>query len=102
MDIGSLMKQAKQFQEKMGEIQNTLAQKTVSSSVGGGMVSVTVNGRHELLAIKIEKEVISPDDPVMLQDMIISAVNDAMKKAGELAKAEMTQLTGGINIPGLF
>ena len=102
MDISNLMKQARDFQQKMGRIQEELAQKTVTSSVGGGMVSVTMNGRQELLSIKIEKEVIDPEDPVMLQDMIISAVNDAMRKAQDMAKTEMGQLTGGMNIPGLF
>lgn len=102
MDISSLMKQARDFQHKMGQIQEELAQKTVTSSVGGGMVSVTMNGRQELLSIKLEKEVINPEDPVMLQDMIVSAVNDALKKARDIAKAEMGQLAGGLNIPGLF
>jgi DNA-binding YbaB/EbfC family protein len=69
--------------------------------VGGGMVTVTVNGRHELLALTIEKEAIDPDDPAMLQDLIMAAVNDAMNKATEMAKAEMGKLTGGLNIPGL-
>lgn len=102
MDMNQIMKQAQQFQQKMGQTQEELAQKQVTSTVGGGMVSATVNGKHELIALKIEKEVIDPSDPVMLQDLIAAAVNDAMKQAQEMAQAEMAKLTGGIKIPGLF
>jgi len=102
MDISSLMKQAQDFQQKMGEVQEELAKKTVTSEVGGGMVKVTVNGKQELLAIQIEKEVINPDDADMLQDLIAAAVNDAMRKAREMIQSEMGRLTGGINIPGLM
>ena len=102
MDIQKLMEQAKGFQEKMAGIQDELAHKQVSSTVGGGMVSVTVNGRNEIIDLKIEPEVINPDDPQMLQDLVKAAVNDAMKKAAEMGKAEMAKLTGGLNIPGLF
>jgi DNA-binding YbaB/EbfC family protein len=102
MDISSLMKQAQDFQQKMGQVQEELAKKTVTSEVGGGMVKVTVNGKQELLAIQIEKEVINPDDADMLQDLIAAAVNDAMRKAREMIQAEMGRLTGGINIPGLM
>jgi DNA-binding YbaB/EbfC family protein len=86
----------------MGEVQGELAKKTVTSEVGGGMVKVTVNGKQELLAIQIEKEVINPDDADMLQDLIAAAVNDAMRKAREMIQAEMGRLTGGIKIPGLM
>ncbi len=96
-----IMKQAQMFQEKMGRMQEELADKIVTSSVGGGMVTVTVNGRHELLSLAIDKEAIDPDDPAMLQDLIMAAVNDAMTKATETAKTEMGKLTGGLNIPGL-
>lgn len=102
MDMSNLLKQAQNFQQRLKQLQDELATKTVTSSVGGGMVSVTVNGRHELLAIRIEKEIINPADPGMLEDMILSAVNDAMRKAQEMAQAEMGQLTGGLQIPGLF
>jgi DNA-binding YbaB/EbfC family protein len=102
MDISSLMKQAQDFQQKMGQVQEELAKKTVTSEVGGGMVKVTVNGKQELLAIQIEKEVINPDDADMLQDLIAAAVNDAMRKAREMIQAEMGRLTGGVNIPGLM
>jgi nucleoid-associated protein EbfC len=102
MDMEQIMKQAQKFQEKLGDIQSDLADQTVSSSVGGGMVSAEVNGKHELLSLKIEKEVINSEDPEMLQDLIIAAVNEAMKKAQDLAQGEMSKLTGGIKIPGLF
>ncbi len=102
MDIQKLMAQAKDFQEKMAGMQDELATRQVSSTVGGGMVSVTVNGRNELIDLKIEPEVINPDDPQMLQDLVKAAVNDAMKKALEMSKGEMAKLTGGLNIPGLF
>jgi DNA-binding YbaB/EbfC family protein len=102
MDISSLMKQAQDFQQKMGQVQEELAKKSVTSEVGGGMVKVTVNGKQELLAIQIEKEVINPDDADMLQDLIAAAVNDAMRKAREMIQAEMGRLTGGIKIPGLM
>ena len=101
MDIQKLMEQAKDFQEKMAGMQDELANKQVSSTVGGGMVSVTVNGRNEIVDLKIEPDVINPDDPQMLQDLVKAAVNDAMRKAAEMGKAEMAQLTGGLNIPVL-
>ena len=102
MDMEQIMNQAKQFQQKMGQIQEELAGKEMTSSVGGGMVTVTVNGKNELLAVHIDKEVVDPNDPEMLQDLIVAAVNDAMKKARDMAQAEMGKLTGGMNIPGLF
>lgn len=104
MDMQEIMQQAQQFQQKMGQMQEELALKTVSSTVGGGMVSATVNGKFEVVSLAIEKEAIDPDDPVMLQDLIIAAINEATKKAREMAKAEMGKLTGGLglNIPGLF
>ena len=100
-NIGNIMKQAKKLQERMTSLQNELALRTVEASAGGGMVSVLVNGQHELVSLKIEKEVINPEDVDMLQDLIMAAVNEGMRKAQEMASAEMAKLTGGINIPGL-
>jgi hypothetical protein len=100
-NIGNIMKQAKKLQERMTSLQNELALRTVEASAGGGMVSVLVNGKHELVSLKIEKEVINPEDVDMLQDLIMAAVNEGMRKAQEMAAAEMAKLTGGINIPGL-
>ena len=102
MDIKQIMQQAQQFQQKMAEVQEELAGKQVSSSVGGGMVRATVNGKNELIGLTIEKEVIDPSDPKMLQDLVVAAVNEAMRQAQDMAKGEMAKLTGGLNIPGLF
>jgi hypothetical protein len=102
MNMNEIMKQAQEMQQKLSRVQNELADKSVTASVGGGMVSVTVSGRNELLSIHIDKEVINPEDQTMLQDLIVSAVNEGIKKAQDMAQAEMRKLTGGINIPGIF
>lgn len=104
MDMNAIMQQAQQFQQKMAAMQAELADKTVSASVGGGMVTAVVNGRHEVVSITIDKDVISPDDPVMLQDLVMAAVNEAMKQAKEMIQAEMSKLTGGLglDIPNMF
>jgi DNA-binding YbaB/EbfC family protein len=102
MDMNEIMRQAQQMQQKMSQVQSELASKTVTASVGGGMVSVTLNGRNELLSLQIEKEVIRPEDRTMLQDLIISAVNEGIRKSRDMAQAEMRRITGGINIPGIF
>ena len=102
MDMNQIMQQAQQFQQKLSQMQEELAHKQVTSTVGGGMVSATVNGKHELIALKIEKEVIDPNEADMLQDLIVAAVNDAMKQAQNMIQSEMAKLTGGIKIPGLF
>ncbi len=102
MDMKQMVKQAQQFQQRLAEKQGELAGKQVSATVGGGMVSATVNGRHELLTLTIDKEVVDPADPQMLQDLVVSAVNEAMRKAQAMSDAEMAKLTGGIKIPGMF
>ena len=102
MDISSLMKQAQELQQKMQEIKEQAAARTVTSSVGGGMVSATMNGRQELLSITIDPELIKPEEAEMLQDLVIAAVNDAIRRSQELLQDQMRQLTGGLNIPGLF
>ena len=102
MDMSEIMRQAQEFQQKMSQVQNTLADRVVTASVGGGMVSVTVNGRNELISIRIEKEVINPEDQSMLQDLIVSAVNEGIKKAQDMAQTEMQKITGGMKIPGMF
>ena len=99
--MGNMMKQAQQLQSKMMKLQEELADKTVESSSGGGMVKVTANGRQQILSIQVEKEVVDPDDVEMLQDLILAAVNDALAKAQEMVSSEMSKLTGGLNIPGL-
>jgi DNA-binding YbaB/EbfC family protein len=96
------MKQAKKMQEKIASIQAELEGKTVEATAGGGMVTVLVNGKFELLSLKIDKEVVNPEDVDMLQDLIIAAVNEGVRKAQEMATAEMSKITGGFNIPGLM
>jgi hypothetical protein len=96
------MKQAQQMQAKMMKLQEELAAKTVEASAGGGMVTAVVNGKYELISLKIEKDVVNPDDVEMLQDLIVAALNEAIRKSQEMAQAEMAKLTGGINIPGLM
>ena len=102
MDMSEIMRQAQDFQQKMSQVQNELADRVVTASVGGGMVSVTVNGKNELISIQIEKEVINPEDQAMLQDLIVSAVNEGIKKAQDMAQIEMRKVTGGMKIPGMF
>jgi DNA-binding YbaB/EbfC family protein len=99
--LGNMMKQFQQMQQKMEEIQNELEQTQVEGTSGGGMVSVIVNGKQDLLEIKIDPEVVDPEDVDMLQDLIIAAVNQARQKAQELQAEQMSALTGGMNIPGM-
>jgi hypothetical protein len=96
------MKQAKKMQERIASIQAELASKTVEATAGGGMVTIVVNGKFEILSIRIDKEVVNPEDVDMLQDLIVAAVNEGIRKAQELATAEMSKITGGFNIPGLM
>ncbi len=100
--LGDIMKQAQMFQEQMAKIQEEAGVKTVEASSGGGMVNVVANGRGEILSIKIEPEVVNPQDIEMLQDLISAAVNEALKKSQEMMKEEMGRMTGGLKIPGLF
>ena len=100
--MGKMMKQAQQLQSKMLKLQEELADKTVETSSGGGMVKVVANGRQQLVSIQIEQEVVDPDDVEMLQDLILAAVNDALTKAQDMVSGEMSKLTGGLNIPGLM
>jgi len=100
-NFGNIIKQAQQMQAKMARLQEELAQRTVEASAGGGMVTAVVNGRNELISIKIERDVVNPDDVEMLQDLIVAAVNEGVRKAQEMATAEMSKITGGLNIPGL-
>jgi DNA-binding YbaB/EbfC family protein len=95
------MKQAKKMQEKIASIQAELESKTVEATAGGGMVTVVVNGKFEILSLKIDKEVVNQEDVDMLQDLIMAAVNEGIRKAQEMATAEMSKITGGFNIPGL-
>jgi len=102
MNMGDLLKQAQQFQQKMGTIQEELSHKVVTGTAGGGMVTATVNGKGELVGLAIEQDIVKPDDVQMLQDLIRAAVNDGLDKARELGREEMSKLTGGLNLPGMF
>ena len=99
--MGNLMKQAQQMQQKMLKLQEEIAKRTLDASVGGGMVTVTVNGKSEVLRIKIEPQVVDPEDVEMLEDLIVAGVNEALRKAQEMVSEEMSKLTGGLKIPGL-
>ncbi len=101
MDIGSIMQQAQQMQEKMAKIQQDLAQVVVTGSAGGGMVLTRVTGHGEIISITIEKGLIVADEAELLQDLITAAVNDGLRKAKETGKQAMGQLTRGVNLPGL-
>jgi len=100
--MGKMMKQAQQLQSKMLKLQEEMADKTVETTSGGGMVKVVANGRQQVLSIQIEKEVVDPDDVEMLQDLVLAAINDALIKSQEMATEEMSKLTGGLSIPGLM
>jgi nucleoid-associated protein EbfC len=100
--MGDMMKQAQKLQAKMIKLQEELAEKTVETSAGGGMVKVVANGKQQIVSIKIEKEVVDPEDVDMLQDLVLAAVNDALAKSQEMVSGEMGKLTGGLKIPGLM
>ena len=101
-NMNQMMKQVKKMQEQMMKAQEELGSKTVEGSAGGGVVSVTVNGHKKVMGITIKPEAVDPDDVEMLQDLVLTAVNDAMTKAEEMANKDMGKFTGGMNIPGLF
>jgi DNA-binding YbaB/EbfC family protein len=101
-DLGNMMKQAQKLQSKMLAMQEELGNRTVTVQVGGGMVEVVANGRQEVLSLRIDPEVVNPDDTEMLQDLILAAINDALNRSREMVSDEMAKLTGGMKIPGLF
>ncbi|MBQ3032974.1 MAG: YbaB/EbfC family nucleoid-associated protein [Deferribacterales bacterium] len=104
MNMQQIMRQAQKMQKKMEEAQEEAAAQVVEASAGGGMVTVKVNGRQELLSISIEKDVVNPDDIDMLQDLIVAAVNEGMKKAQNVMQEKLSSITGGLglNLPGMF
>ncbi len=99
--MGGLLKQAQKFQEDLARVREELAGKTVEGTAGGGMVTATVNGRMDLVALRIDKEVVDPDDIDMLQDLAVAAVNEAVRKSREMAAGELKKLTGGLPVPGM-
>lgn len=100
-NLGSIMKQAQKIQEQIAKMQEDLAARTVEASAGGGMITVVANGKQEIVSIRIEPEVIDANDREMLQDLVVAAVNEALRKAQEMVSEEMRKITGGLNIPGL-
>lgn len=100
-NISDLFKQAQEMQSRLAEIQQQAAGKTVEASAGGGMVTVVVNGRLEIVSLHIEKQVIDSGDAEMLQDLVIAAVNQGVRAAQQMMAEEMSKLTGGIKIPGM-
>ncbi|QQE74526.1 YbaB/EbfC family nucleoid-associated protein [Brevibacillus composti] len=101
-NMQQMMRQVKKMQEEMQKAQEGLKEKVVESSAGGGAVMVKANGHKEIIEIAIKPEVVDADDVEMLQDLVLTAVNDALRKVDELVGKEMGRFTGGMNIPGLF
>jgi DNA-binding YbaB/EbfC family protein len=101
MDVNKMMQQVQQMQAEMAKAQEELANETVESSAGGGMVTVKANGAGEIVEIKIAAEAIDPDDPELLSDMVLAAVNEALRSANTLAQTRLGGLAGGLGLPGL-
>lgn len=99
--LGNLMKEAQKMQAEMAKMQEAAKQKTVEASSGGGMVTVVASGAGEIVSIHIDKEVVNADDVEMLQDLVIAACNEALRRASDMVNEEMSKLTGGLQIPGL-
>jgi DNA-binding YbaB/EbfC family protein len=100
-NMGSIMKQAQKIQAEIARVQQELSRKTVEASSGGGMVTAVANGKQEIISVKIEPEVVTSGDIEMIQDLVLAAVNEVLKKSQEMIAEEMRKITGGLNIPGL-
>jgi DNA-binding YbaB/EbfC family protein len=100
--MGNLFKQAQEIQSRLAQVQEELARKTVDASSGGGMVQVTVNGQMEFSSIKVDPAVVNPQEKEMLEDLILAAVNEGLRRARAMASEEMSKVTGGFKIPGLM
>ena len=101
-NMNSVIKQAQKMQEEMEKVQEELEQKTVEASAGGGMIEVKASGKKEILSVKIKPEAVDPEDVETLEDLVMVAVNETLKKADDMMAEGMSAVTGGINIPGLF
>ena len=99
--FGNIMKEAQRLQQQMEALQEEVARKKVEATAGGGMVTVEANGKQEIVSIKIDPEVINKDDAQMLEDLVLAACNEALRKSRELVQQELGKLTGGLKIPGL-
>jgi len=102
MNMNQLMKQAQKMQQEMAQMQDELASKTLEVSSGGGAVKVTISGEKKILNLTISPDVVDPSDVEMLQDLVMSAVNEALRQIEESANSQMSKLTGGLNLPGMF
>jgi DNA-binding YbaB/EbfC family protein len=100
--LGNILKQAQQMHTKIAQLQEEMAAKTVEGSSGGGMVNILMNGKQEILSVRIDPEVVNREDIEMLQDLMTAAVNEAIRKSHEMMQEEMKKITGGLSIPGLF
>jgi len=100
-NMNQMIKQAKKMQEQMAKMQEELQEKVVEASAGGGAITAKVNGKQEVLEIKIKPEVVDPEDVEMLEDLILAVINEAIKQSQEMVSGEMSKITGGLNIPGL-
>ncbi|NLT95372.1 MAG: YbaB/EbfC family nucleoid-associated protein [Clostridia bacterium] len=100
-NMSKMMKQVQQMQAKMAKLQEELEQKTVEATAGGGVVRVVANGKNELVEIEIKPEVLDPEDPDMVQDLVLAACNEALRKAQEMVAEEMGKITGGLKLPGM-
>ncbi len=101
-NMQKMMKQVQKMQADMAKMQEELAEKQVETTAGGGAIKVVANGKQEVVEIKIKPEVIDPEDPEMLEDLITAAVNEALRKSQEMVSQAMGKITGGLNIPGMF
>lgn len=101
-NMNSVLKQAQKMQEEMEKVQSELEDKTVEASAGGGVIEVVANGKKEIVSIKIKPEAVDPEDVETLEDLVMVAINDAIKKADDMMTEGMSEVTGDINIPGLF
>jgi len=99
--LGNIMKQAQMMQKKMAELQSELEQRQVEATAGGGMVTAVVTGKQQLVSLNIDPAAVDPEDVEMLQDLVVAAVNEAVRKSQEMVQQEMSKVTGGMNIPGL-
>ncbi len=100
--LAQIMKQAQQMQQKMARLQEEAGQKTAEAAAGGGAVTALVNGKNQIVSLAIRKEAVDPEDVEMLQDLVVAAVNEALKKVQSDVAEEMGKITGGLSIPGLF
>ncbi|MGI6685401.1 MAG: YbaB/EbfC family nucleoid-associated protein [Bacillota bacterium] len=101
-NMQKMMKQVQKMQADMARLQEELTTREVEASAGGGMVTVVANGKQEVISIKIKPEAVDPDDVEMLEDLVLAAVKEALRKSQEMVTEEMNKITGGIKIPGLF